>query len=143
MPLETRVGDIAWKASWALSRDESFDLAGGLAARDLEPLLLGARDRNTSKLTSGGEGDVACPKRLGRGWKLFEHLGDAEFLLREARSVAEESLDVLREGAVAQALVRSASERRKQPTTFLEIEGSSLRGEFEELLMRLFPARIA
>jgi hypothetical protein len=91
-----------------------FDLSDGSIARRFEPIALGFRSRYAGQLAYSREADLSgfeLPSRFGQ---LFERFGNSELLLRDSRSVSEETLRVLLERAVAEPTcvpARSAESR--------------------------------
>jgi hypothetical protein len=82
--------------------DELLQLPDRFADRDLEPGAIRLRDSHTRELTHGGPGEPARFERANQMGQRFQGFGDAQLLLRGARGIPKQPLDVLAEAAKTQ-----------------------------------------
>ena len=103
-----------WRAGPRAARlacDERFELVHGLAASDLEPLVLRLGDGHARELANGRPSERPGLERDASGGQLFERLGDAQLLLGRARLISKQPLDVFAEAC------RSRGERAPRNAT--------------------------
>jgi hypothetical protein len=90
----------------ALVRHELFQLSHGLALRHVQPGRFGFRDSHARELTRRGPAEHAGLQRARQTGQRRQRLGDPQLLLRRARPVPKQPLDVLEEATKTQVHMR-------------------------------------
>jgi hypothetical protein len=74
-------------------------------------------------------------ERAGQQWQLLECLLNAQLLLRRARTVTEDALDILREARMAEVNMRSRAQRAQEPAPLLGVGRGPLSREPRQRLV--------
>jgi hypothetical protein len=126
----------------ALVGDQLFQLTNGLAARGIEPRAFRFRTRHASELTYGGPAERSGFERVGQRRQRLQRFGHAQLLLRGARCIPKQALDIFAKAAEAHVHVRRRAPPTQQPAAFLCIRCGTLPGQARQRFMRRHPVAL-